>query len=333
MATGTYATLFDELVKKHIEPLRSKYDPVIVFPDLHAIRYCNPFNTVLYKIAENNPHFHIVTPEELGEDIIWEFQRKSNFKKPKISMFILNSKIVCFDYMDVVSIKNSFGRHCVTVARKDQVAGIIKFQYSKDHYGHFPVPIFPFFYPGFNDYRHVSQGYPLVDIAKYRKKFDECCATNTFASSIFARWAGFPVRMQYTKLCESIPNSDVTTDNIPFPEYVDCMSTSRFAIAMKGNGQFSHREMEVAAIGVPLFYGDRGQRMLEPFLPGIHYIKVTPENFHDKFNYYMEHYDEALTIGRKAREYYDENLLQPGMQNAFKKIVDMLLTRETWIEY
>jgi len=111
------------------------------------------------------------------------------------------------------------------------------------------------------------------------------------------------------------------------------MSTARFAISVKGGGQFSHREMEAAAIGVPLFYEDRGQRMLEPFLPGVHYILITPKTIQSQFNYYMEHYNEALAIGKRAREYYDKYVLQRGMQDAFKKIIDMILLGEHWLEY
>ncbi|MHA2279785.1 MAG: glycosyltransferase [Promethearchaeota archaeon] len=329
----THAHIFDDLYAKYVQPLRSKYDPTIVFPDVRTIRYCNPFKTTLFKIIDDNPHFHIILPEELGYDPLWEFQRQSKFKHKMISFFILNDKTVWIDYGDKVSMGNSFSRHCLSRLRRDQIAGIIKFQYSKNHYDQFPLPVYPFFYPGFNDYKPRSKRYPFVDIKRYRELFKNCCESEKFAANIFARWAAFPIRQDYTNICQSWKGCDIAADTVEFPEYLMRMSTARFAIAIRGNGQFAHREMEAAAIGVPLLYEDRGQRMLEPFLPDIHYIPITTSTFQSKFKYYMQHYDEALAIGKRARDYYDTHLRQAGIQNGFKRIVNMILSGEHWIEY
>jgi len=333
-----FADHFEQLYLTHFAPLRSKYDPLIAFPDIGAIRYPNPLNVILHAITENNPHFHIVTPEELnvGFDPLWEFQRHSKFKAKhsKLGVFLVNDKTVWIDYGDKAAMENSFSRHCVKILRPEQIGGIIKFQYSKDHYHDSPVPVFPFLYPGYNDYRTITRHYPAINTPALRAIFEQCCADDSFECNLFARWAGFSRRNQYDAICADIPGADISNvDRLQHPEYLRRMSTARFALSIRGNGQFSHREIEAIAIGVPLLYEDRGQSMIAPLIPDHHYIKITPGTLKSKLEYYLEHYDEALAIAKRARDYYDTHFSQAGMQNAFKKIVDMILTGEAWIEH
>ena len=89
--------------------------------------------------------------------------------------------------------------------------------------------------------------------------------------------------------------------------------------------KFSHREMEICSVGVPMFTEDRNQRMWRPFLANKHYIPVTPETFIDVFNYYDKHYDEALEIGRNGHDYFMQNHGQAGLQVIFKEIVDKII--------
>jgi len=104
------------------------------------------------------------------------------------------------------------------------------------------------------------------------------------------------------------------------------MSHAKFALAAKGNGKWSHREMEICSIGVPMLRALRGgERMWKPFEPDKHYISVNSKNLMKKFKYYTHHYDEALEIAERGREYYDRYHCQAGMQQIFREIVDDII--------
>ncbi len=128
-------------------------------------------------------------------------------------------------------------------------------------------------------------------------------------------------------MCKDIPGALVTHGRVPFHQYMNEISRSKFAIAMKGVGPWAHREMEICSIGVPMFRDLRGgERMWKSFEPGKHYIAVDFENFPEQLNYYNNNYQEALEIGNAGRQYYDDNHRQAGLQKTFKEIVDTILT-------
>ncbi len=319
--------LFLEYYQKFISSLKSVPDPLIIFPQ-DVRKMCNPFRVVLLKIIENNPDFVILLDEgitDIGKELRL-FGRASD-----VCLFVLNKQIIFMDYSDNSQIRNSPSKYTYRFFEPEHIGGIVKFQYGTGLYDKIPCRVYPFIYPGSNDYKKMKRGIPYYDPEPYREIFSKCCADGSFESSIFARWAHFKRRRKYTDQCQNIPNSDVHFGKrVSFYEYMDKISRSKFGIVARGNGKWSHREMEIASIGVPMFFESSGGEMLKPFIAGTHYIPVNKHDFMEKFRYYDEHYDEALAIGQAAQGYYNSYHRQRGIQSLFKDLVSMIIDQTPW---
>ncbi len=261
---------FDQFIKPHLGE-----KPVVIFQDVDHSAMSNPLRVLTAKLAENNKDFNVLFPKDLeGHDACEEYARDIGYKgdRGKIAYIFVNDKIILIDNHD-----NCYWRHGA-IFRLTQwinplaVDACIKTQYSARCYEGVPFPVFPFIYPSINDYREIQSRYPVYYDAKYHEQFLECVKNNKFKYSIFMRWVCFPRRRKFTDVCKSIPDSDVACENfMKVEEYMDHISQSKFSIAARGNGKWSHRELEICSMGVPLFSEDREQKMWEPFLPDTHY--------------------------------------------------------------
>ena len=330
------------MTEQEIKDIRSKFfeqymrphmgdKPVAYFPVLHKRYLRNPLRLLLLKIAENNPHYNVIISTKRCNPCE-EYKRAIGYHPDggRSCYIFVNDKIILIDNFD-----QSYWKNC-GVGRATRIHPLcidacIKTQYCSRCYDGAPFPVYPFIYPSLNDYRQVDPIYPVYYDDKYNEQFLKCVRNNEFKHSIFMRWAHFDMRDEFTALCQSIPNSDVVCNNsMDVDEWMDNISQSKFSIAIRGNGKWSHRELEICSIGVPLFANDRGQRMWEPFLADVHYIDVNPQNFLEKFEYYSNHYDKALIIAERGKRYYEQHHKQKGVQKIFKEIIDTLCGVHPW---
>ena len=325
-ATDIFNSLFD----KHVRPQLHDSKITITFPDPPC--FAKPLSVVLLKLMETSD-FHILTSKNFdGLDVPSEYGAQIGYKRDfgSIAYMFIQDKRIFLDYTDFIQFYHCALGRLVTKAGKDAADGAIKFQFSPNNYADPPFPVYPFVFPGPNDYGDVDHYVQSFDL-RYREQFEECCKNNKFDCSIFARWNKFPSRTKFTELCESIPGADVSLKrDLGIHDYMDRMSKSKFAIAARGKGKFSHREMEACAIGVPLLRENRDDAMWRPFLPGEHYIEIKHDNLYEVFDYYDHHYDEALEIGRNGLQYYENNHTTSGLQSVFKEIVDTVLGKREW---
>jgi len=322
--------LIKYLYEKHIKKFK-RHKPVVVMPGLYKMGLCNPLRAIMLKLALNNPYVDIVTPECLhGFDLPRYYSAEIGYRndRGKICYVFVNDKVLLFDYGDFTKWTNSSSGRIIKAAGQEAVDGLIKFQYAPGNYNGTKFPVFPFIYPGPNDFIALPPRYFPNFSHRYRKQYTECCESNSFDYSVFARWALFMSRPQFTELCKDIPNSNVSGNGLIGYKYFDMMSRSRFALAARGRGKWSHREMEICSMGVPMMLQQTTARMWRPFEAGKHYIEVTLDNFLEVFKYYDEHYDEAIKIGTNGKEYFDENHCQAGVQKIFYEIVETLLGKK-----
>lgn len=337
------------LYDKYLLPLK-KHKPLVFFPDIFEVNIADPLRVSLLKLIKNNDHVDVITPKDLGgHDISQEYHDSLGFEyrtyeHSRVCYLLVDDKVVLVDYSEKSNYMNGpLRRAWKKTNRHDIVHAMIKFQCGDDgDYKSCPVPVYPFLYPGPNDFeslpkerrggQNVFSG--VTYFPSYHETFVDNCHHNRFDFSVFARW-GCPStslyghRRTYNKLSEQIPRSSVVSHSnsksVSVEEYFRLMCKSKFAIAIRGSGKFSHREMEICSVGLPMFTEDRNQRMWRPFLANEHYIPITPETFIDVFNYYDEHYDEALEIGRNGYDYFIQNHGQAGLQVIFKEIVDKIV--------
>jgi hypothetical protein len=324
---------FDNLFNKYVRPKLLKDRITITFPEPFCL--ANPLAMMLLKIINDNHDFQILTPKDFdGFDVTSEYGALIGYKRDfgQIAYLFVEDKPVFVDYKDNSWINHSAVGRLIRYTGPNTVDAAIKFQFAPKNYPNCPFPIIPFIYPGPNDFIELT-GYVKYYDEKYSENFKKCCEENSFTSSIFARWNNFNSRVLFIPLCEKIPNHDVLPNNrLGITEYMERMSTSRFTLAARGNGKLSHREMEACAIGLPLLRQNTGELMWHPFVPDKHYIAVEADNFIEKFNYYNNHYDEALEIAHNGKQYYEENHTQRGVQKIFKEIVDVILGRSKWTQ-
>lgn len=326
---------FNPLFDKYIRAKLIEDRTTITFPE--PLVFAKPLTLILLKLIDDNPHFQVLTPKDFdGFDVPSEYGRLIGYKRDhgQIGYFFVEDKPILLDYKDVSFWKNGGTGRLVAVAGGDAVDGAIKFQFAPGNYAGCPFSVYPFIYPGPNDYADVGH-FPKYHDSKYNEQFKECCCRNEFHASIFARWASQSARHLFTKVCESIDGSDVLLGKrnfLPINEYMDRMSRSKFAIAARGNGKLSHREFEACSIGVPLLRQNTGELLWRPFLAGVHYIDITPENLIDTFDYYNNHYDEALEIAANGYAYYLDTHPHRSVQNIFKEIVDVILGHQEWTQ-
>ncbi len=324
-------SIFTDIFNKHIKNKLSVTVPTVTFPD--PLAFANPLSIVLLKLIEDNPFIRVLTSKDFnGLDLPSIYGDKIGYKRDfgSLAYLFINDKVILVDYSDYSFYDNCILGRLTRIAGPNAVDGAIKFQFAPKNYNKSPFPVYPFIYPGPND---------LYDLPRYPKyyndslfaKFQDCCLNNSFKSQIFARWACFSYRKKFTELCDDISGSDVKCSrNMDIYTYMNELSQAKFAICARGNGKLSHREMECCAVGLPLLCQDTGALMLSPFIPDHHYIEIELGNFKDVFLYYSNHYDEALEIAQRGREYYLENHTHKGIQNLFNKIVNMVLGKTEW---
>ncbi len=305
---------------------------IVVFPKIEGTRLANPLRILLLKIMTNNPYLEVMTPDNFdGVDVVRKYLNVLDYggNRGRMSCIFVNDKVIWIDNFD-----QSYWKHCSIgrlLGRHGQVVdGCIKLQCAPGCYKGVPYPVYPFIYPGPNDYIQDKEKYPVTYSDSHYYEFRKCCEENSFDNTVFARWSNFGQRPKFTKLCKQIEGANVSGEKMGWEEFIKNMSRSKFCIAARGNGKWSHREMEICSIGCPLLSTDNGGIMWKPFVAGKHYIEITLKNFLETFHYYDEHYDEALTIAARGKEYFDLYHRQPGVQLIFKEIVDTILGRRPW---
>ncbi len=338
-----------KIYRKYLLP-RKRSKTIVFFPDIFKRRLADPFRISLLKLIKNNDHVDIVTPSDLdGHDVSEEYHESLKFEfrayeQNRVCYIFVDDKVVLMDYSELSGYKNGpLRRIKKKTGRDDVVQAMIKFQCgNEDDYKECPVPVFPFLFPGPNDFitlpsDRVAGQNVFADVtyfSHYRDTFVQNYRQNKLDFSIFARWGCPPYgsyehRRTYNKLAERIPDSNIvahsSAKSVSTEEYFRLMCKSKFAIAIRGSGKFSHREMEICSVGLPMFSEDRGQRMWKPFLPGEHYILITPETFIDVFDYYNNHYEEAFEIGHNGYNYFMKYHGQHGLQLIFKEIIDQIV--------
>lgn len=327
-ASEAFKKLFDE----HISDKSAEDRDTIVFPEISG-KLANPLRILLQKIIHNNPYHRILTPENFdGFDPVREYMNVLDYgnDRSRSTCIFINNKVIWIDNFDQSNWKHDsrgrlHGRHGKVVD------GCIKLQCAPGCNTGLPFPTYPFIYPGPNDYIQGKANYPITYSDKFYHEFKKCCSENSFECNLFARWSNFGQRPQFTELCQQIEGASVAGDRSAIhEEYMMCLARSKFCMAARGNGKWSHREMEICSVGSPLISTDNGGVMWRPFLADTHYIKVTLENFLEVYKYYHEHYDEALVIAERGKQYFDLNHRQPGVQLIFKEIVDTILERLPW---
>ncbi len=321
------------LYNKHIKKFRHD-KPVVVFPDIFDSALANPLRVTLLKLMLDNPYIDVITPACLnGFDLPRYYSSQLGYRndRGKICYIFIDDKVVLFDYFDFSNWTHSAGGRLFKKTTQEAIDGIIKFQYAPNNTKKLKVPVYPFVYPGPNDFINLPR-YPVCPIESLRAQFKECVKDDAFEYSIFARWSSHRHREVFAKKAKDIALSSICYDPVPAYEYFNLMSRSRFAIAARGHGKWSHREMEICSLGVPLIAQKNDACMWRPFEAGKHYIEVTYENFIEVFNYYNEHYDEALSIASNGTKYFDENHSHKGCQKIFNEIVETVLGKRKWIQ-
>ena len=229
---------------------------------------------------------------------------------------------------------------------------IIKTQFVPEQMHSIDMPNFPFIFSGPNDITAHTRKFtpgetmPLMDAQKYRQQFDQTAESKSFEFSIYARWglkrrAFWKNRIKFMDSSEHIPNSrvlqaygsyrDPLGNKIHIDNYIHTdtywgeLSRSQFGLSSNGRGPWCVRDMEIAAIGAPIFREKVPAIMFKPFVAGTHFIEVSPESLSDACAYYTEHYDEALQIGQNARNYFDAYHQPDGMRRLFREIIDKVL--------
>ncbi len=339
------------LYEKYILPHKNKKLVTVTFPDIFSAHLSDPFRVSLWKLIIDNPTIQVLTPQDIGIDVIKMYHDSLKFEwqvynVTRVCYIFVEDKPILVDYSMTSNYKNTPIKRVIKKAGLESICGAIKFQCGDEgDYKNSPVPVFPFHFPGPNDFRKLpdkrNNGNRHVDVfnevtysSKYPEQFLENYHQNKFQYSIYARWGEPPFkayrhRPVYTKLAQQIPNSNmvghISTKSVTREKYFQLMCQSKFGIAIRGGGKWSHREMELCSVGIPWFCEDRGQRMYKPLISGEHYIAVTPDTFLDVFKYYNEHYEEALEIGLNGREYFNKWHEQTGLQLIFKEIVDRII--------
>lgn len=343
-----------KLYEKYIKP-HSSEKITVTFPDVfHSIpgrKSCiaDPFRIVLLKLIENNPTLQILTPKDTGIDVPNEYWVQSGiefkvYDSKRICFIFVEDKPVLIDYSENSNWSNGPIRQIVK-HDPNFCHAAIKFHCDDSSQGKCPIKVFPFLYPGPNDYRDCPEFRESESHEKeydvfsrvtyspdYSTQFLQHYHTNTFKHSITAYWGApakaYDRRRQYAKLAKQIPNSNIVTHQITksvsMEKYYEELCQSKFGIAIRGSAKFSHREMELSSIGIPWFSENRAQKMYKPLLPGTHYIEVTPDTFLDVFRYYDDHYEEALEIGLNGREYFHKWHSQTGLQLIFREICEQI---------
>jgi len=323
---------FEKIFHEHIVEKSAQDRDTIVFPEI-GIRLANPLRILLQKIIHNNPYHRILTPEDFNDfDPVREYMKILDYgnDRSRSTCIFVNDKIIWIDNFDQSNWKHcSIGR--LFKKHGQVIDGCIKLQCAPGCYGGLPFNVYPFIYPGPNDYMQGKENYPVTYSDKYYHEFRKCCEEDSFECQLFARWSNFGQRPKFTKLCEQIEGASVSGDRSTVgADYMMCLAKSKFCMAARGNGKWSHREMEICSVGSPLISTDNGGVMWKPFLADTHYIKVTLNNFLEVYHYYNEHYDEALVIAENGKQYFDLYHRQPGVQLTFKEIVDTILGRLSW---
>jgi len=153
------------------------------------------------------------------------------------------------DYSEMSHYKNSPMK---TLANKinNAISGVVKFQCGGDYCNKdCPYPVYPFHYPGPNDFkllppdrktnsRHRDVFNEVTYKSEYADIFLKCYHTDSFASSIFARW-GIPDkkyrnRVPYTEMAtEHIKDSNIVahsfSKSVSMEEYFSMLCRSKFA--------------------------------------------------------------------------------------------------------
>jgi len=326
---------------KRVQPKLHPSLPTVVFPHPDHMRLCSPFRVIIEKLRHNNNLIHPLSSDDFdGVDLTREYGKKIGYHSHngKMCYIFVNEFPILIDYFDQSHWKHSVAvrlyRHTRDsgIDRSDLVKAIIKFQFfDRGEYENLACKVYPFLYPGPNDYGSVSgmrtgdRWLNESDKNRYRSQFQKCVKASSFTYSVFARWKAFLLRRAAIDICKDIPDSLVTQERAPFPQYMDEMSNSRFSLVIRGNGKWTHREMETCSIGVPMLKISDTERMWKPFEPDVHFIDINIDNFKEKLEYYTNHYSEALEIADRGRQYYDDHYGQLGIQKIFREIVDVIL--------
>lgn len=316
--------------KTKVIPIYGTNETVVTFPNFDTCKLANPLRVTLTKAITDNKHLKIIYNTDIEDDPCYKYGELANYKsdRGKMCFIFVNDKPVLIDNHDNCYWKNSCISRALRYSNTDDViVGVIKTQFMDDCYTDCPFPVFPFIYPGPCDFEGGTEKYAISYNENHFENHVNCWRNNKFDSSVFARWTDFPERKKFEILSQQIPNSNIKgSADLDSDEYMACLSRSKFGLAARGNGKFSHREMEICSTGVPLFRQNTGSvQMWRPFIAGKHYIDVTPENFLETFEYYNNRYNEAFEIGLNGYEYFRLYHMHRGLQVIFKEIVESIL--------
>ena len=251
-------------------------------------------------------------------------------KEPNDAAIIfVHGKIIMVDYNDYVNATNSSMKKLKKGVLPDLV---LKCQYRAGHksYAAYKCPVLPFVYPTVDT--HSGDDY----LRQYRKAFLGKIGSNDFQYSFFGRLANHKPRAAILGRISGIPESDVALigmnhgqhhkagdGRLGRDEYFSKMASSMFCIDGPGSGNITHRLVEAWAMSQPVMCPRLKNSFYMPIEPGVHYIELASDysDLHEKFEYYREHYDEALKIGFNGMEYYDEYCTKNGIANLFMHIL------------
>ena len=160
---------FKPLFDKFVRPKLAQNKITITFPEPLVV--ANPLAVILLKLIDDNRDFHILTPKDFdGFDVPSEYGRLIGYKRDRgqIGYLFVQDKPILLDYKDWTNWKNGGTGRVFAVGGKDIVDGAIKFQFARGNYKKCPFPVYPFVYPGPNDYKPVGC-YPKYYELKYHE--------------------------------------------------------------------------------------------------------------------------------------------------------------------